>query len=138
MKNILIIGLIFLSFNLFAQRPGNEKMITWTVAHKDTCWVLDNIGEGHSVALQIEELNMLNGYFKLFGKSSTASAWVQYGSGVFTSGSDSINIPTLLAHGLTSCAWLYENPILYSWKACFYHVTDTVGTIKIHETIMKK
>lgn len=138
MKNILITGLLFLSFNLFAQRPGNEKVINWTVTHKDTCWILDAIGEGRSITLQIVETNMINGYFKLLGKSSTALAWAQYGSGTFIQGTDSINIVTLLSKGLTSGGWIGESPLFYDWKVCFYHVTDTVGTLKFYESIMKK
>lgn len=139
MKNILIIGLLFLGCNLIAQKPGNENVFgPWTVAHKDTCWTLDPIGEGRGIAIQVEEQNMLNGYFKLWGKSSTSSVWVQYGSGSFTQGTDSINIATLVGRGLTSSGWTGDAPLWYDLKVCFYHVLDTVGTLKVHQTIIKR
>jgi hypothetical protein len=138
MKNILILGFLLLSLNLAAQKPGNEKTYAWTVAHKDTCWILDDIGQNQTCALQVVFENMTNGYFKLFGKSGKATQWVQYGSSTFTQGTDSINIVTVLSAGLSSSGWIYDTPILNNMKCCFYHVTDTIGTITLYETLTRR
>jgi hypothetical protein len=137
MKTIFILALLLFSYYAIGQRPGDEKVINWTVANKDTCWTLDDIGRKQSVALQVVA-DLANGYFKLFGKSGKATEWFQYGSGSFTQGMDSINVATLRSRNLTSSGWAYDTPIFNNWKVCFYVVTDTVGTVSLYETITKE
>ena len=138
MKKLIIISLMFLSVNIFAQKQGNEKTFTWTVAHKDTCWRLDDIGQNMELGLQIVFSNMLNGYFKLYGKSGQASSWMQYGSASLQNAGDSINIASVVAVGANSGGWEHLAPIFNNLRLCFFHVTDTVGTISIYQTLMKK
>ncbi len=141
MKKILIILLyvsigIVTGINANAQKQGNEKTWTWTVAHKDTCWKMDDVGQQMALGIQVVASNMYDGYFKLWTKSEQSIDWMPLG--LATAGGDSINVATLISKGIISGGWHYPDPVFTNIRVCFYHKLDTVGTIKIYETLIKR
>ena len=133
MKTLIILALTFLSLNLVAQSSGYEKIYTWATPDQDSCFWLDDLGKWKSVGLTFVTTDMTDGYFKLFGKSSSSPAWVLYGSGIGSN--DSILISDVVAAGLRSSGWVYDTPIFNHWQVCFYKQTDDAGIIQFYQVI---